>query len=276
MDINNSIISNKIHNNHHTIYDCALDIIETTAKLNLIGEQNSPVGIVGHSFGGRCALQYVYTLKFNEYNQNNHSLNNHDDNSIKSNKVIIPPKCTWLLDTVPGKAHSSVSNVIQALTNINLATIKSKQDLVTVLTSEHKIDKSIANWMTTNLRKNNETNRFEFMFDLDVAKSVLNDFPKQDFMKLIEDTTSRNSNGSRNHQNSNDSFHGSSQKVYLVMAGKNSAWTSDIVTDLQHLQQHQELELVSLPNAGHWVHVDDLDGLMNAMEECFYDISIMR
>ena len=235
---------NQISGEHdqHTIFNCAQDIIETAKTLNLTGQNHSPIGIVGHSFGGRCALQYVHTLKNNSYLE------------YDNNNSILPPRCTWLLDTVPGKAHASVSNVIQALTNINMSSIKSKQELVKVLTLEQKVDKSIANWMTTNLRKT-EDGQFEFMFDLDIAKGVLEDFPKQDFMKLIDYCTSV--------ETSDD------EKVYLVMAGKNNAWTDGIVNDLELLAQHRELELVSLPKAGHWVHVDDLDGLMSAMEECF-------
>lgn len=207
----------------------------------MTGCTHSPVGIVGHSFGGRCALQYVHTLKNDQCNEDHN---------------IFPPKCTWLLDTVPGKAHGSVSNVIQALTKINISKITSKQELVKVLTWEYKINKSIANWMTTNLRKNDD-DRFEFSFDLDTVQGVLNDFPKQDFMKLITECTIRKSSIDEG------------EKLYLVMAGMNKAWTNDIVTDLQYLEENQELELVTLPKAGHWVHVDDLDGLMNAMEQCF-------
>lgn len=230
----------------HTIFNCAQDIVETTKKLNLTGQNHSPIGIIGHSFGGRCALQYVHTLKNNSYSEDN------------NNNSISPPRCTWLLDTVPGKAHASVSNVIQALTNIEISKIKSKQELVKVLTFEQNIDKNIANWMTTNVQKL-EDGRFEFMFDLETAKGVLEDFPKQDFMKMIDYCTSIESRSIHNHD----------EKVYLVMAGKNNAWTDDIVTDLESLAQKQNLELVTLPKAGHWVHVDDLDGLMNAMGKCF-------
>ncbi len=247
-----SLIKTNAINSQHTIFNCALDIIETAKALNLTGDL-SPVGVIGHSFGGRCALQYLHTttLKFNKQL--------HVNAISSSPSILMPPKCTWILDSVPGKAHSSVSNVIQALTNINLATISSKQDLVKVLTSEYKIDKGIADWMTTNLQKSND-DRFKFMFDLDIVQGVLNDFPKQDFMQLIKDSTF-----------SVDINEG---KVYLVMAGKNSAWTSDIVEDLRYLEENQNLQLISLPKAGHWVHVDDLDGLMSAMEQCFHDITI--
>ncbi len=224
----------------------------------MTGPTQSPIGIVGHSFGGRCALQYVSHIQNNNKGSNYNS--SHDDDS-----VIMPPKYTWLLDTVPGKAHSSVSNVIRALRNLDLSRIKSKQDLVQILTVEEKIEKSIAQWMTTNLKKADGDQGdalFEFMFDLDVAVGVLEDFQKQDFMQLVNECTSLSNDLGASHHNDDD-------RMYLVMGGKNNAWTHDIVSELKRLQECQKMELVSLPKAGHWVHVDDLDGLMDAMNGCF-------
>ena len=252
----------------HTIQNCALDIMETAKHLNLTGPTQSPIGIVGHSFGGRCALQYL-----SQTQKNHHHQSKSNDNNIK------PPKFTWLLDTVPGQAHSSVSNVIQALRNIDVSRIKNKQELVQILTIEEKIEKSIAQWMTTNLKKKEDGDKssFEFMFDLDVAIGVLNDFPKQNFMQLVKDCTSMgtgtvsvgsSSSSSSNHHNDNDN-----DKVYLVMGGKNKSWTDEIVSEFKWLENnHHKMELVSLPKAGHWVHVDDLDGLMDVMNSCFRNI----
>merc|ERR1712038_925692 len=126
---------------------------------------------------------------------------------------------------------------------VDLSAIQSKSDLVKVLTTELNIEKSIASWMTTNLRRksseegsdDSDRYNFEFTFDLDVAIDVLDDFPKQDFMKMVKDCSSYN-------------------KTYIVMAGKNSGWTREILSKLQNIS---ELRLVSLPKAGHWVHVDD-------------------
>ncbi len=263
--------NNGNNDNNHTIHNCALDVMETAKALNLTGVDRSPVGIIGHSFGGRCALQYTHAL------QNSNNSNSDSDSATptcishsESANILLAPKCTWLLDTVPGKAHESVSNVIRALTSVDLSSIQSKSDLVKVLTLEQNIDKGIANWMTTNLRKSRSSDgsgsgsgaQFEFMFDLDVAIDVLDDFPKQNFMKMVEDCTTFNTTSTKS-TSSNDG------KVYLVMAGKNKAWTKDIVGSLQEFDQ---LELVSLPKAGHWVHVDDLDGLMDAMDQCFIDL----
>jgi pimeloyl-ACP methyl ester carboxylesterase len=272
---NNDSINN---NQQHTIHNCALDIIETTKTLQLTGHTHSPIGVIGHSFGGRCALEYVHTLKQLSSSKNNTTATTTSSTTTTTTTTtnnILPPKCTWLLDTVPGKAHSSVSNVIQGSTDIDISTITSKQELVKVLTVEHNIDKAIAAWMTTNLKKSSiDKTKFEFMFDLETVIGVLDDFPKQNFMKMIDDCTSTSASTSTSTSITTGTSGSSEDKVYLVMAGKNNAWTDDIVSDFHsRIQRSQQLELVSLPKAGHWVHVDDLDGLMYAMDECFDNLS---
>ena len=136
---------------------------------------------------------------------------------------------------------------------------------------------AIASWMTTNLKKYSGENGsggggggFEFMFDLNVAMSVLQDFHKQPFMDMIQECVSYN----KGIASSQASSSRGGQYLHLVMAGKNSAWTTSIVQDLENMKSNNDgggnsLNLVTLKNAGHWVHVDDLDGLMKAMKDGF-------
>lgn len=225
-----------------TIQDCAQDVIHTVQHLGLTSSK-SPVACVGHSFGGRVALSYHHSLLLDE--------NTHHD--------IRPPKHCWILDSVPGAVNSSVASVIHALDSIQPLTIQSKQELVTILTEEKKLTAAIAMWMTTNLRKgNSNTNPWEFTFDLNLAKEVLNDFPKQDFMKLLSDIVVTSAKGDKQL----------SSRVHLVLAGLNADWTPEILTSLQDIQKKSNrLDLVTLKNANHWVHVDDLDGLVDAMKD---------
>jgi hypothetical protein len=56
--------------------------------------------------------------------------------------------------------------------------------------------------------------------------------------------------------------------IHMVIASKNNSWTSDIFHQLEEMQCDEEnimqLNLVHL-NAGHWVHVDALDELVETM-----------
>jgi len=232
--------------NPHTISSSALDIIETLQFLGLTGKQYSPVGVVGHSFGGRCALQYLHTLTTSQQQPSPYK--------------VLPPKHTWLLDTVPGVAHKSVDDVFHAICKIPRP-ISSKKELVRMMIEDEDIDPEIAAWMTTNLYKVDKG--FDFIFDLDVVKLLLNDFPNQDFIGMLSDYS--NIMEKRNNHS----------KIHMVIAGKNRAWTDEILLRLKDIKcrirnsKQPLLDLVFLENAGHWVHIDDLDGLMNAMNNSF-------
>ena len=201
---------------------------------------SSPVGIVGHSFGGRVALEYLYLLSTSS-NINNDSTN------------IQLPKKTWILDTLPGAAHSSVENVLNAVSSVPRP-IASKKALVSFLTSEKKISPDIAAWMTTNLKGNSKLG-FDFTFDLNVANSLVRDFDKQEYMNYL-------------HLIPRSNNYDSNCKVHIVRAGKNTSWNSDILRQLDEVDS-SFLNVHVLPDAGHWLHVDDLEGLLSLMEKGF-------
>jgi len=173
---------------------------------------------------------------------------------------VLPPKHTWLLDTVPGVAHKSVDDVFRAICKIPRP-ISSKKELVRMMIEDEDIDPEIAAWMTTNLYKTDKG--FDFIFDLDVVKLLLNDFPNQDFIGMLSDYS--------NIMEKRDNH----SKIHMVIAGKNRAWTDEILLRLKDINcriknsKEPLLDLVFLENAGHWVHIDDLDGLMNAMNNSF-------
>ncbi|GFH52698.1 hypothetical protein CTEN210_09174 [Chaetoceros tenuissimus] len=222
-----------------TIADCAKDVIYTLDKLNLTHDK-SPKHVIGHSFGGRVALAYSHLLMTSNHNTTTN---------------VQTPNHTWILDSAPGIAHSSVANVIQAIKSIPTP-FQSKQDLIEILTTQHNIDKAIAMWMTTNLKRH-PNGGFEFIFNLDTVEQVLQDFPKQDMLKIIQDVLFHDLNMEK--------------KIHKIIAKRNDAWNSQLMETLYAMQsevgntgKQRELNLVSL-DAGHWVHVDALDSLLEHM-----------
>ena len=57
-------------------------------------------------------------------------------------------------------------------------------------------------------------------------------------------------------------------RIDLVRGGKNKEWDIDILRKLEGIQSEypNKFALHVLPKAGHWVHVDDLGGLINLFE----------
>lgn len=211
----------------HTFNTCTRDIFETLQSLDLIGER-SPVAICGHSLGGRIALHYS-----NELMQQSSSL------GIKS------PRQTWILDSVPGQPDPSVHSVIKAISSIPLP-VSSKSELSKTLKEKYNMNKTIAMWMASNLKP--AEGGFEWIFDLDIANELLTNFSKQNFHEMIENVATQ-------------------QEVHLVMAGRNKEWTQEIVVGLENIQRNPlgRFQMHNLEKAGHWVHVDDLEGLLELM-----------
>lgn len=196
--------------------------------------------IVGHSFGGRVALQYTAATAIQQSPESNAN-----------------PASTWLLDTVPGQAHDSVMQVLEAVHSINLDSSvgDSRKRVAEALQREHSIDPPIAMWLTSSMVQSDT--RLEWGFDVDVIQDVLPDFASQDFVGLVEQICKR----------AQSSIDGSeATKLHLVRGGRNAAWglSPELLPKLDQLQREfaPHFQMHVLPHAGHWVHIDDLEGLV--------------
>eukprot|EP00579_Thalassiosira_antarctica_P000091 CAMPEP_0201867148 /NCGR_PEP_ID=MMETSP0902-20130614/1495_1 /ASSEMBLY_ACC=CAM_ASM_000551 /TAXON_ID=420261 /ORGANISM="Thalassiosira antarctica, Strain CCMP982" /LENGTH=347 /DNA_ID=CAMNT_0048392267 /DNA_START=381 /DNA_END=1424 /DNA_ORIENTATION=- len=239
----------------HNFQSCVQDIFDTLSPLGLTGP-NSPTAICGHSLGGRIALQY------------SHFLCTAQKVSGENERMVIePPKQTWVLDSVPGQADPSVHSVLRAISSLSTP-FPSKSWLVDTLVKEHKMNKGVAMWIATNLRDGGgDKKSFEWIFDLGIANELVENFSDQNFTEMIHDVTKSKADGGTNDNDKNS-------MVQLVMAGKNKFWSKEIVSELQSIPSFQKttspsplFQMHTLDKAGHWVHVDDLEGLLKLMVE---------
>lgn len=196
--------------------------------------------LVGHSMGGRIALQYA----------------SHHDTFTQPNRLI-------LLDTVPGGLNSSVMHVMtvaEKLLPVLGQTKFTRKELVHTLINEHGIDGATAQWLGGSY----DTQTREFSFSLEGAKNLVESFfepvnpeKKNSFVETIERVLKLNSRVER---------------VDIVRGGRNLSWNlvKDQVSQLEALEQSPPskslLRVHLLANAGHWVHTDDLPGLINVLE----------
>lgn len=204
----------------HSFEACIQDL-EKTITSNL---PQSPDTLVGHSWGGRIALQLAATTS-----------------------KISTIQHVWLLDTVPGLANESVEKVVGVVDKLQhsiLPTnpISDKKELVQILTTSEGLDMATAQWLASSF----DPKTGDFGFDLQVVQDILPDFGSQDFDGLLASLLEQGI------------------RVDVVRGGKNPAWEIAILNRLAALERsHPHLfGLHVLPKAGHWVHVDDLKGLV--------------
>ena len=102
-------------------------------------------------------------------------------------------------------------------------------------------DRRVGFWMTTNLRRVAEG--FVWKFDLDVVEGLLHDYWGQDLWPFLESPARDVS-------------------IHALLAGESTWWQGETEARLNACAL---LRLHRLPNAGHWVHIDDPDGLLAAL-----------
>ncbi len=108
---------------------------------------------------------------------------------------------------------------------------------------------AIQRWMTTNLRP--EDGGYVWTFDLDGATEMLHDYFGSDQWGPLRSTDP------------------SAPAVHLVRAGRSDRWSPQVLDALDALPPGARGAVHVLPDAGHWVHVDDPVGLTDLIVAAF-------
>lgn len=231
-------------NMNHSFESCVDDVERTLQRMtqNKAEDQTDESGggaaiaparvVVGHSWGGRLALEYA---------------------ALKAG-TIDELDTLWLLDTVPGAANESVDQVIAAVSQIQQqqqqqqggdSSPMDRKDLLEALTETYGMDLAVAQWLASSYKPGNG----DFGFDLKLVKDIHSEFGTQDFVGLLRKIFRE----------------GTRTQVHLVRGGRNTAWSVPVLSELQVLSREfpNRFYLHVLPKAGHWVHIDDMAGLVN-------------
>ena len=152
----------------------------------------------------------------------------------------------WILDSIPHpqstQAQQDLRHIFEQLRNAG-APFKSREDMVEQLQAKG-LTAGLIQWMTTNLKRSDAG--YDWAFHLDNATDMIEDYFEWDAMPILE---------------------GTAHPIHLVRAADNSQWTEDIIDDIQSCAPLVQLH--TLENAGHWVHVDNPTGLQHLMKPYF-------
>ena len=183
-----------------------------------------PEAVIGHSFGGKVALAYA---------------SRHGGESLR--------QC-WVLDAVPGALDSDdrerdpheVVDVVAALRTLTLPIVSrgALQESLRI----RGFSESFTGWMTTNLRPL-EGGGFTWRFELAAIDAMLRSYFETDFWPFLSETPE-------------------GLTVHLIRAERSDRWRPADMVRLEQAQVHGDVRLSVLANAGHWLHVDNPEGLM--------------
>ncbi|XP_014495196.1 protein ABHD11 [Vigna radiata var. radiata] len=195
-----------------------------------------PEVVVGHSMGGKVALQFAESCSRGDYG---HS--------------VLSPKQLWVLDSVPGKVNpenrnDEVRDVLATLQSLPKQ-FPSRKWLVSHL-MELGYSKALSDWIGTNVKKvgDHET----WIFDLENAKEMFDSYCEKSYWNLLEKPPK-------------------GMEIVILRAEKSDRWDQDAIERIQKLASERgsdsfgKVSFCVLPNAGHWVHVDNPKGLLEIM-----------
>lgn len=190
-----------------------------------------PYMLCAHSFGGKVALHYLESSKL----------------------LSSPPPITWVIDSIPGKYPiemmksdgNSILGVFKALKGVPKR-FPTRGWFVQYMT-EQGISLDITMWLSTNVAPID--GEFYINMELDTIHELFEDFCKIDAWPILE-------------------RHSSDEKVFYLRAGKNKLWQDEHIKKFDELHKSNEnILMVDMPHVGHWVHVEDLDGMVSLMRK---------
>jgi pimeloyl-ACP methyl ester carboxylesterase len=152
----------------------------------------------------------------------------------------------WALDSNPGtqmvEATHEIRAVIRAVRAVRTP-ILARADVVRQI-REQGLSNGLAQWMTTNLRRRGQ--HYEWAFDLDAIEQLLLDYFVQDLWPFVEAPKT-------------------APEIHLVIAERSDRWSQEMRERSRGLPASSNTHVHELPDAGHWVHVDNPAGLLELM-----------
>ena len=215
----------------HSIQSTAEDV-----SVFLSDKGIQPTIVFAHSFGGKVAIRFV-------------------DTHLK--KAFPIPAHTWILDSIPGrysdKGHNSpntVSNIIDSIREMPKQ-FPSREKMIKDIQNKG-ISINIATWLGTNMVPLKD-GTFSWCFDIEVIKRLFDEYCESDLWEAVDEFP-----GPSSPQNIG--------KLHFIRAGRNKAWRQEHLEHFQKLETNPNIQLVTMPHVGHWLHSEDLQGVLDIVD----------
>jgi pimeloyl-ACP methyl ester carboxylesterase len=208
----------------NTLAACAGDLVALGRALG-----KAPDVLIGHSFGGKVVLEYARVAAAqpgaSELTQ------------------------AWVLDAVPGAQASNegseIRRVIAAVRAVPVPAA-SRRDVVQHLTEVSGLSSGLAEWMTTNSRRDGDG--YRWTFNLDAIEELMADYFRVDLWGYLGEPRER-------------------PDLHLVVAERSDRWTPELRARGRALPPSTRVTYHDLERSGHWVHVDNPEGLLALLRE---------
>jgi esterase len=217
----------------HRLDSCVDDLFDWAQR-----NQTAPRVVIGHSLGGKVALRYAHRHE----PSGGASRFPHDFSSAL--------RQVWTLDSDPGAQkpdeNHEVQNVMAAL-RAAPGPFSTRADAVASLVAQGR-STGLANWLATSLDKGAQG--FTWRLELEPISELLDDYFALDEWPWLENL-------------------GEAGKIrYELLVAENSdRWSGSMKERAAALTDSPRIFVHSLPDSGHWVHVDNPEGLLQIVSE---------
>ncbi|KAH9307701.1 hypothetical protein KI387_035612, partial [Taxus chinensis] len=219
----------------HDITAAARDV----ADLIKVEKWSWPDVVIGHSMGGKVALQFAESCYQGAYGQH-----------------IMLPKQLWVLDSVPGEvitdnSDGEVERVLRSLKTLPNP-IPSRRWFV-----EHMMNlgfsKTLSDWLASNLKRvGTSMEEATWVFDLEGIFEMFQSYREKSYWSLLQHPPR-------------------GLDISIVRAEKSDRWHPSVLSQLESIANKEEnadtgrVFFHVLKNAGHWLHIDNPKGLIDIM-----------
>jgi pimeloyl-ACP methyl ester carboxylesterase len=215
----------------HGLASCVDDLFDLVDHLG-----RAPAVVLGHSLGGKVALTYG---------------RRHEDPRPAA-RTPRPEQASalrqiWTLDSDPGaQAPDDSHEVEQVMGALRLhpGPFESRKAAVDAIMSEGR-SSGLAQWLATSLDRKSEG--YTWRFDLPEIEILLADYFAIDEWPFLEGVKTRES----------------AIQYELLLAENSDRWSGSMKDRAQHLSVGPRVRVHTLPDSGHWVHVDNPEGLLD-------------
>jgi esterase len=155
----------------------------------------------------------------------------------------------WVLDASPAargeRAEGDlIGRVLAALAELPPA-IPTRSAFIAHMT-DRGVERSIAQWLAKNLVRGEQGLRFDM--ELPAIAALLADHDRNDFWQLVEHPPP-------------------AVRLCFVLGGRSQSISNDTRTRLHALAERGVIDVFVLPEAGHWLHTDDPNGLLEILAQ---------
>ncbi len=220
----------------HTLASCVDDLLDLNQALG-----RSPRVVLGHSLGGKVALGYGRRHESRDPGERAVALGQ----QTKLRQV-------WTLDSDPGAqepgGNHEVQKVLAALKK-NPGPFQNRREAVAAIVGEG-LSTGLANWLGTSLLKSELG--FRWRFDLEQVEMLLDDYFLQDLWPFLETRKTIAESAAISYE--------------LLLAERSDRWSGSMKERAACLATLPRINIHRLANSGHWVHVDNPEGLLEILE----------